>query len=105
MYIFQVQLPAVGNDGTYRGQAVQAIFETIATIAGGATRTDGYGLWKDRTGKLVADKIVQVQSYATWAQRDTLIALVNFWTTDLDQDALVWASWVADVGFVQNRGK
>jgi hypothetical protein len=102
MNVFQVHLPVRGNDGTdnVREGIIDAICVTIAQVAGGLTATEGTGMWLDDAGKLVRDKVINVQTYCDDAALATLQGCVNAWRRLLDQDALVTAVWSAQVQFV-----
>lgn len=101
MMIFQIQLPIIRNDGTPGDTA--SIIDRIVEWTGGATVTQAYGIWKDASGRVVHDTVLNVQTYATLEQVERLRAYVQLWAHILDQDALVTAVWTADVQFTSGK--
>lgn len=99
MNVFQVQLPVKGNDGRDNYLAILGIMQDIVRITGGLTQTTGIGMWTDSQGRVITDRITQVQTYATSEQIAALGNQVWWWCETLDQDALVTATWTADVQF------
>lgn len=97
MKVFQIQLPIARNDGENGDTA--CVIGQIVDITGGVTSTRSHGQWKDATGIVIHDTVLNVQTYATNAQIPSLIARVPAWREILDQDALVYAVWDAEVGF------